>query len=149
MFGTIVKLIRNSWVALGAVLAVAAIAGLAIALHRKSPMSPAQAPTQSQPLPVAQPALDPTFLVLVLMESTPPGARIVRVTDGHVLGYTPETIEFHQSDQIEMVRFELEGHASVTREVSEASDSELSVVLEPIPKDRSRGTGKSKGRGNR
>jgi len=154
MFGAILKLRRNSWVALSAVLAVAAIAGLAITLHRKSPISPAQTPTQppslaqSQPLLDAQPVLDPTFLVLVWMESTPPGARIVRVSDGYLFGYTPEIVEFHQSNQPEMIRFEKQGYTPVTREVSAVGDGELSVVLESVPKDRSRVTGKSKGRGN-
>jgi hypothetical protein len=81
--------------------------------------------------------MDPTFLVLASMGTTPPGARIVRVSDGFVLGYTPETIEFHQSSQPEMVRFELQGYTPVTREVSVVADSEYRIVLEPIPTKRS------------
>jgi hypothetical protein len=72
-------------------------------------------------------------LVLVLMQSAPTGARIVRVSDNYLLGYTPETIEFHQSLKPERIRFEMQGYTSVTRDVSAASDSELTVDLEPIP----------------
>ena len=79
------------------------------------------------------------------MESTPPGARIVRVSDCHVLGYTPEIIEFHQSAEPVQIRFELEGYVPLTREVSAASDSELKVVLQPIPKRHGPATKKSKG----
>lgn len=143
------KLRRNSWVVLSAILAIAAIAGLAIRVHRKSPISPAQTPTQAQPPPNAQPALDPTFLVLVWMESSPPGARIVRVSDGYLFGYAPEIVELHQSSRPEMIRFEKQGYTPVTREVSAIGDGELSVVLEPVPKVRSRVTGKSKGHRNR
>jgi hypothetical protein len=78
------------------------------------------------------------------METTPPGAAVVRVSNGHVIGRTPDTIEFHQAIEPVLVRFELEGYIPVTREVSAASDGELKVVLKPIPKKHGPATGKSK-----
>jgi len=117
-----------------------AIAGLPLACHRKSPSPPLPPPAvKSQPTPDAErpadahPFPDPTFLVLVGIGSKPPGARIVRVSDDLVLGHTPDTIEFHQSAEPVLVRFELQGYLPVTREVSAVSDSELWVDLKPIP----------------
>jgi len=81
------------------------------------------------------------------MQSTPPGAAVVRVSDGWVLGHAPNTIEFHQSNEPVLVRFELEGYIPVTREVSAASDGELKIVLEAIPKKHAPASKKSKGSG--
>ncbi|HJX66660.1 MAG TPA: hypothetical protein VJ860_22205 [Polyangia bacterium] len=86
-------------------------------------------------------------MVLAWMETTPPGAAIRRVSDCHVMGLTPEVIAFNQSAEPVLVRFELEGYLPVTREVSAASDSQLNVVLQPIPKGRHPATKKSKGSG--
>ena len=83
--------------------------------------------------------------MLVWTETTPPAARMVRVSDGHVIGYTPEIVEFHQSAEPVAIRFELEGYLPVTREVSALSDGELKVVLEPIPKTDLPATKRSKG----
>lgn len=129
---------------ISSVLAAAVVAVLVLVLHHEGPLPPSpvtQTPlaTKSPPAalpqpPVdAQPVLDPTFLVLASMGTTPPGARIVRVSDGHVLGYTPETLEFHQSNQPELVRFELQGYMPVTREVPAVSDTVFRIVLEPNP----------------
>ena len=62
----------------------------------------------------------------------------------------PEIVEFHQSNEPEIVRFDLAGYIPVTREVSVASDGELKIALEPIPKKHAPATKKSKGsRGHR
>jgi hypothetical protein len=90
--------------------------------------------TQARSAPDAKPLVDPTFLVLVWTETTPPGARIVRVSDGYSWGLTPEIVELHQSTQPVAIRFELEGYLPVTREVPALTDGEVKVVLEPIPK---------------
>ena len=146
MPGTTVTNRRKFWIAINYALALAVIAWPTVACRRKNPIPPPPpSPTKSQPVPDAQAPLDPTFLVLVWMEGTPPGARIVRVSDRHVLGYTPEIIEFHQSAEPVQIRFELEGYIPVTREVSAASDGELKVVLEAIPKKHSPASKKSKG----
>ena len=156
MPATTVKTRRKSWTAIGGALALLAIAGFAVACRRTSPTPPPlPPPTKSQPPPEVQrpadahPFPDPTFLVLVWMETTPPGAHIVRVSDGHVMGYTPEIVEFHQSIEPEVVRFDLAGYISVTREVSAASDGELKIALKPIPKKHAPATKKSKGSSER
>ncbi len=92
-----------------------------------------------------QPPRGQSSLVLVWMETTPPGARIVRVSDGHVLGFSPEIIEFRYTKTPVPIRFELEGYIPLTREVSAAADAELKFVLEPIPKVDSPPNKKSKG----
>jgi hypothetical protein len=69
----------------------------------------------------------------------------VRLSDGHVLGWTPEIVELHQSAEPAQLRFELEGYFPVTREVPALSDGELKVELEPILKGRHSATKKSKG----
>jgi hypothetical protein len=129
--------------------ALAVIAGLAGACLRKSPPPPppvtkpqlpdAQRPADAHPFP------DPTFLVLVWMETTPPGAAVRLLSDGHVMGWTPETIEFHQSAEPVLIRFELEGYIPVTHAVPTASDGELKVVLTPIPKKHGAANKQSKG----
>jgi hypothetical protein len=114
------------------------------ACHRKNPIPP-PAPSKSQPLSDEQPAPRQQGLALAWMETTPPGAAIVRVSDCHVLGYSPEIIEFRYSKTPVQIRFELEGYIPLTQEVSAAEDSELKVVLEPIPKVDLPATKKSKG----
>jgi hypothetical protein len=79
------------------------------------------------------------------MESTPPGAAIVRADNGFVLGWTPETVEFRRSPEPVMIRFVLEGYSPVYREVPVASDGELKVELKAIPRKRAPATKKSKG----
>ena len=152
MLGTTGRVRRKSWTVLSAALALLVIAGLTVACHRESPPPPAPlSPAEFQPSPDAQrpadahPFPDPTFLVLVWMETTPPGAAVVRVSDGYVLGYSPEIIEFRYSKTPVQIRFELEGYIPLTQEVSAAEDSELKVVLEPIPKVDLPATKKSKG----
>jgi len=142
MIGTTVVVRRRSWTVIGGALTLAAIAWPTVACHRRNPISPA---SKSQPRPDAGRTIDPGFLVLVWTETTPPAARMVRVSDGHVIGYTPEIVEFHQSAEPVAIRFELEGYLPVTREVSALSDGELKVVLEPIPKTDLPATKRSKG----
>jgi hypothetical protein len=74
------------------------------------------------------------------MESTPPGARVVKVSNNQSMGWTPETMEFTPSPKPELVRFELKGYLPLTVEVSVDKDSELAVVLEPVPTDRAPAT---------
>jgi serine/threonine-protein kinase len=124
------------------VLALAVVTWPTVACHRKNPAPP---PTKSQPLDDELPPPGQSGLVLVWMETTPPAARIVRVSDGHVLGYSPEIIEFRYTKKPVQIRFELEGYIPLTREVSAAVDAELKFVLEPIPKAPPPASKKSKG----
>ena len=139
-----VRVRRKYWIVLSGAVALLVMAWLGLALVReRSVPPPPPPPTKSEPSPDAKQGPDPTFLVLVWMESTPPGARIVR-SDGHTLGYTPDIVEFHQSNEPQLVRFEMEGYLPVTREVSAASDGELAIVLQAIPKKHAPATNNSK-----
>jgi hypothetical protein len=148
MVGGTVKVRHKSGIVISGIVALGLAAGLTVGCGRKRPIAPA---TKPQPLPEAQrpadahPFPDPTFLVLIWTETTPPGARITRLSDGHVHGWTPEVVELSQSAKPEHLRFDLEGYLPVTREVSALSDGELKVVLEPIPKARHPTPKKSKG----
>ena len=84
------------------------------------------------------------FYVLVWIESTPPGARVVRISDGFVLARTPETVELLQSKEPVPIRIELEGYVPVTREVSAASDGTVTVSLDPTPRGSAVRTKKSR-----
>jgi hypothetical protein len=142
MLGNTVKVPRKYWTVIGSALALAVIAWPTVACRRKNPIP--LPPTKSQPLDDEQPPPGQSGLVLVWMETTPPAARIVRVSDGHVLGYSPEIIEFSYTKKPVQIRFELEGYIPLTRVVSAAADDELKVVLEPIPKAAAPATKKSK-----
>lgn len=135
---------RRSWTVISGALALAVIAWPTVACRRKNPIPPP--PTKSQPPDDEQPPPGQSGLVLVWMETTPPAARIVRVSDGHVLGYSPEIIEFSYTKKPVQIRFELEGYIPLTQEVSAAVDAELKFVLQPIPKAPPPATKKSKGR---
>jgi hypothetical protein len=139
MLGTMAKVRRKSWTAIGVAAALAAIAGLAVACSRKSPIPPPPPPpTKSLPAPDAQPPAEEPTEVLVWMESTPPGAHIVRVSRCQGLGWTPEIVDLQRSNEPVLIRFELDGYIPVTREVSAASDGEVKVELIPSPKKRAR-----------
>jgi len=58
------------------------------------------------------------------MGTTPP-ARGLCGYPMQGVGIHAETVEFHQSNQPEMVRFELQGYIPVTREVPAVSDTVL------------------------
>jgi hypothetical protein len=148
MSGTTAKGRRKTWAAFGGALALLVIVLLTLALlHKRSqprlPPPPAppekiQLPVEAQPKSEAKPPASKPVDVLVWMESNPVGARIVRVSSGFVLGRTPEVIELEQSTEPVLVRFELEGYIPLTREVSAASDSTLTVELKAIPKKPAR-----------
>jgi hypothetical protein len=72
--------------------------------------------------------------VRVRLDSTPPGARVVRVSDGVVLGTTPETIELRPSNEPLPLRFEKEGFVAAQREAALGEDSNLFVVLQAVEK---------------
>jgi hypothetical protein len=143
MFGITVKVPRKFWTVIGGILASVLIVWPTVACRRKIPVPPP--PTKSQPIDDEQPPLGQSGLVLVWMETTPPAARIVRVADGRVLGYSPEIIEFSYTKKPVQIRFELEGYVPLTREVPATADCEMKFELEPIPKAALPATKKSKG----
>lgn len=151
MSETTARVWRKSWTIIGGALALAAVTGIAAALLHKRliPSTPETAgslqhspdvkPSAEVKLsPSAQPSVDPKFLVLVGIETTPPGARVVRVTDEVPLGRTPDSIELHQSKDPVLLRIELEGFIPETRWVSALQDSVLSIVFKADPKKQPR-----------
>jgi hypothetical protein len=111
------------------VVAVAVVA--ALALRKPAPPPAVPRPTTTVE-PAPPPVRAPPATVRVRLESTPTGARIVRVADGAVLGTTPETIEQRSTATPLVLRFEKEGFVSATREVALASDGDVIVVLEAV-----------------
>jgi hypothetical protein len=130
---------RRSWAALGGALALVVIAGLTLGCNRKRPTTPHTQPPDAQ-LPAEAP-ID----VLIWMESTPPGARVVNVSKNQPMGWTPETMEFTPSPKPELIRFELAGYLPLTVEVPVDKDGKVAVVLKPVPNDQVAAGKKSKG----
>lgn len=131
--GTTVKVRKRPWLAIGIGAVIVAGAGVAaVALH--SPAAPppivAHPASPPPPEPAPTPALKPPAMVRVRLESTPLGARVVRISDGVVLGTTPETIELRPAAETVRLRLEKDGFVPATREISLASDTSLTVVLE-------------------
>ena len=125
-----VKVHRKPWLAIGIGGAVVAAAVVAAVALRPNPPPPVVVP----PKPAVKPTSPkPIKRVRVRLESTPAGARVVRVSDSVVLGSTPQTMELRSSTEPLLLRLEKDGFESVTREVSLASDTNLSIVLKAMP----------------
>ena len=129
------KVRRKPWVAVGIASGLVVVAVLAAVLLRREPSSTPVPASTTRPAPSPEIVAPPKapVAVRVHLESTPPGARVVRVADSTVLGTTPETIELRPSSEPLSLRFEKEGFVAATREASLAADSSLSVVLEAGP----------------
>jgi serine/threonine protein kinase len=151
--GSTLKVRRKPWAAVGIASGLIVAALLAAVFLRKDP-----APSAPQPIHITQPtqlaesksAVPPKVptAVRVRLESTPPGARVVRISDGAVLGTTPETIELQPSSEPLPLRFEKDGFASAQQEASQSADSTLSVVLaaeKPVKTPKKHTPGKSHG----
>jgi serine/threonine-protein kinase len=94
------------------------------------PVKPPVTPPHTGPVagdpPVAQAPAD----VTIVIESTPPGARVVDTGDGKVLGQTPLTLTRRPSAAGLAVRIEKDGYAAVDQTVSLKRDETLAVTLE-------------------
>jgi serine/threonine-protein kinase len=131
--GTTMRVGRKPWTAIGAAAGLLLLAALAVGIlvRKPAPAPTTQAPAaeKSESVPVKA---APT-LVQLRLESTPAGARVVRVSDGVVLGTTPETIEMRPSAEPLLLRFEKEGFVSAAREASLASDTTVTAALAAAP----------------
>jgi serine/threonine-protein kinase len=134
--GTTVKVRVRPWLAMGIGALVIAAAGVAAVVQRSPAAPPPVVTRPAPPEPEPAPAPQPLAMVRVHLESTPAGARVVRVSDGVVLGTTPETIEQGPAAEPLHLRLEKDGFVSATREVSLTADSYLSVVLEAAALER-------------
>ena len=131
-----VKIRRKPWAVLGLACGLIAVAVVAALWLGKGTAPPQQANITQSVEPPKTPTPAPPkapLSIRIRLESTPPGARVVRVTDGVVLGTTPETIELRPSSEALQIRFEKDGFVAALREASLASDSSLSVILEASP----------------
>ena len=135
------KMRRKPWAMAalaGGLVVVAVVAAVSL---RKGPaarplqqLSGTSSPEKHTPEPPPPPQQPQAPLIVRLrLESTPPGARVVRVADGVVLGTTPETIELRPSSEALPIRFEKEGFVAALREAMLTTDSNLSVVLQAAP----------------
>jgi serine/threonine protein kinase len=128
------KVGKQPWALIGGIGAAIVVAGIVAVALRSPPPAPQPtgrpAPTTAPPAP---PPPRPPHNVRVRIESTPPGARVVRVADGASLGATPQTIELLSVPEPLLLRLEKDGFEPATRAVSLADDTNLSVVLESAP----------------
>jgi serine/threonine-protein kinase len=132
---TTMKVRKQPWALYGAGAALVVGAAVTALVLRPSPPSalPPPPPTVTQ---IVQPPPPPPKVpssVRLRLDSTPPGARIVRVADGVVLGTTPETIELRPSTDRLQLRFEKEGFLPALRVATLDTDTSLSVALEAQP----------------
>jgi hypothetical protein len=109
---------------------VVAVAGVLVLALRKpgtTPVPPPKTETTTQPR-----IAEPTY-VRIRVESTPVGARIVRASDGVVLGTTPQTLELRQAPEPLGIRLEKEGFLPLSRDLSLGTNSTLAAVMEAAP----------------
>jgi serine/threonine-protein kinase len=94
---------------------------------------PVVAPVTAPPAvaPPARPVAAPAQAsVTVVIESTPPGARVVGTQDGKVLGQTPLTLTRAATGGELGVRIEKDGYVAVEQSVTLKRDETLAVTLE-------------------
>jgi serine/threonine-protein kinase len=138
--GTTMKVKRKPWLLYGAAVVLVVAAGTALVM-RRSPNPPPITPLSARVIEPPPPPKVPTAIRLRL-DSTPPGARIVRVVDGVLLGTTPETIELAATPGRLPLRFEKDGFLPALREASLDADTSLSVQLEAQPEKPTPNPGK-------
>jgi len=144
--GTTVRAHSGRWMIGVAVAAAAVAAEVAILLlgHGSRPAT-STATSVARSLPVAPaplaavPAVAPApKRVRVHIESLPTGARIVRESDGVVLGTTPQNMELEASPHPLRVRLVLDGHLPATHDIALEADVQASYALEPVKKEEAR-----------
>jgi serine/threonine-protein kinase len=118
---------RKPWLAIGIGVAALAAVGVVLALRKPPPPSIVRPPPMEKPEPAPPKAPQ---LVRLHLETIPAGARVVRVSDGVVLGITPQTFELRAASEPLELRLEKDGFAPVTKDVSLTADSNVSLMLE-------------------
>ncbi len=118
----------------GAVLAVLLGGGLALSRGRPSAPPPAPEPiAAAAPEPAAEPKLSEVKLTV---RTEPPGVKVVRLDSGAELGRTPLVLRVAAREQPVSLRLTLAGHEPQELPVRLASDVDLSVTLQPMPKPK-------------
>ena len=141
--GTTVQVGHRRLVIVAGVAAAALAAVVAVILvgqgHRGS--APARRPvtqTVAAAPPAAAPAAPAPKRVRVHLESLPTGARIVRESDGLVLGTTPQDMELESSPRPLRIRLTLDGHVPATHDIALDADVRATYALEPDRRDEAR-----------
>jgi serine/threonine-protein kinase len=121
---------------------VAAVIGLVMIglAGRSNKSAPVPVPAITQVNPAPQPAPAPTAPVApavpeakrvrIHIETSPTGARIVRESDGVVLGTTPQSMELPLSPQPLKVRLVLDGYVPMTQTIALDADLRATFALE-------------------
>jgi eukaryotic-like serine/threonine-protein kinase len=134
---------------IGVAVATAAVAAVVVILllgHGRRPSAPARTsvatavPVASAPVPVAP----VPKRVRVHIESLPAGARIVRESDGVVLGITPQNMELEASPRPLRVRLERDGHLPAAHDIALEADVQATFALEPSKKEETRPVSKKR-----
>jgi serine/threonine-protein kinase len=143
--GTTFRVRSGRWT-IGIAVAAAAVAGVVaiVLLSHGSRPSPPAGPSIAPAVPVAPapvavvPVAPAPKRVRVRIESLPTGARIVRESDGVVLGTTPQNMELEASPHPLRVRLTLDGHLPATHDIALEADVQAAYALEPAKKEEAR-----------
>ena len=149
--GTTVRTRSVRWtIGIGvAATAVAAVVAIVLLGHGSRP-TPAAGPSLAPPLPAAPapvavvPAPAVPRRVRVRIESLPTGARIVRESDGVVLGTTPQDMELEASPRPLRVRLLLDGYLPATHDIALEVDVQATFALEPAKREETRPSSKKR-----
>ncbi len=129
---------RGAWGWMGAVVALTAAAGAGAVLVARPPVAPgsaaappvATAPPQPNVVPLQPaPVAAPEQMVKVALGTRPPGAQVVRASDGALLGTTPWLQGFPAGGDPIEVRLEKPGFRPAVRVLSFEQDLEEVVPL--------------------
>jgi eukaryotic-like serine/threonine-protein kinase len=136
------------WVMVGAVGAAAVVAVVVTLLVGRPdrsagparPVAPIESPSKpaAPPPAVAVPAAPEHKRVRVHLETLPSGARIIRVSDGVVLGTTPQDMELPSSPHPLRVRLTLDGYVPAVHDIGLDADVQATYALEGQKKDEPR-----------
>jgi serine/threonine-protein kinase len=123
------RLVR--WVALAGVLLFGSVFGQFLFSRHKPDASKVAPPPGSAAAPRP---LAPKPRVHWTIRTTPPGAEIIRISDGTRLGQTPFTYERAAAEGTEELRLIAPGYAEHLVAIDRSQDLALDAVLEALPK---------------
>jgi hypothetical protein len=93
-------------------------------------------PTREAAAPARQAKVTHPSTVDLELRSSPPGAKVVRLDTGELLGRTPLKLKFYQKQRQVALRFTLDGYEPAKASASLKSDRKVSVTLRKSPRRR-------------
>ncbi len=144
----------SGWLALGLLVAVASVgSGLWLTGRLRRPVAQVASSGPAAPPPsaagagpaaagAAPSAASPAATVEWLLETVPPGAEILRISDRKLLGRTPWHGEVASGSGSEELRLSLSGHVERLVSISRSSDVRRSFTLVPSGAAAAVGSGK-------